>query len=89
MIEKVKSGGDQFLEKIIALLNLCLETSKILENWNYVIIMLIHKKADTTNLGNYGSVSLLSHLYKLLTKIITKRLENKLDTYQPREQVEF
>ena len=40
-------------------------------------------------LENYRPISLLSHLYKLFTKIITARLEKKLDFYQPPEQGGF
>lgn len=34
-------------------------------------------------------ISLLSHLYKLLTSIVTKRFQNKFDFYQPVEWAEF
>jgi len=38
---------------------------------------------------NYKSIILLSVLYKTLTKIITNRLSQKFDFYQPIEQVGF
>lgn len=89
VIEAVKSGGEQIIIKITALLNLCLEKGMVPERWNNAVTILIHKKGDITNLENYRPISLLSHLYKLFTKIITKRLENKLEAYQPREQAGF
>lgn len=49
----------------------------------------MHKKRDITELKNYRPISLLSHVYKLFIKIITKRLLNKLEGYQPCEQAEF
>lgn len=49
----------------------------------------MHKKGDITDQKNYRPISLLSHIYKLFTKIITKRLTNRLDNYQPREQASF
>ena len=49
----------------------------------------MHKKGDPTDLENYRPISLLNHLYKLFTRIITDRLETKLDFYQPKEQAGF
>ena len=48
----------------------------------------MHKKGDQEDLKNYGPISLLSIIYKLLTKI-TKRLETTLDRAQPIEQAGF
>jgi len=49
----------------------------------------MHKKGSITDLQNYRPISLLTHLYKLFTKISTARLTNKLDLYQPREKAGF
>ena len=49
----------------------------------------MHKKGNQEDLKNYGPISLLSVIYKLLTKIITKRLETTLDHAQPIEQAGF
>ena len=38
---------------------------------------------------NYRPICLLSNMYKLFTKIITTRLEKKLDENQPRERAGF
>uniref|UniRef100_A0AAR5Q9X3 Reverse transcriptase domain-containing protein n=1 Tax=Dendroctonus ponderosae TaxID=77166 RepID=A0AAR5Q9X3_DENPD len=54
------------------------------------VIIIMHKKGDVTDLRNYRPISLLSHVYKLLMAVITKRLTNKLDSYyQPCEQAGF
>lgn len=50
------------------------------------IMILIHKKGDKPELENYHPISLLSHSYKLFMKIIPKRIETKLNFYQPRDQ---
>lgn len=38
---------------------------------------------------NYRPISLLSQMYKVLSKIITNKLTNKLDEYQPVDQAAF
>ena len=53
------------------------------------MITLLHKKGDITKLENYRPISLLSTLYKLFMKIVTKRNTKKLDFYQPVEQAAF
>jgi Reverse transcriptase (RNA-dependent DNA polymerase) len=51
--------------------------------------VILFKKGDMTNIENYRPISLLSVLYKLFTKIITNRLNNKFDFYQSEEQAGF
>lgn len=87
--DAIKIGGEILLNKILDLFNLCLFNNTIPDKWYSAIVILIHKKGDATDLENYRPISLLSHLYKLFTKIITTRLENKLDFYQPMEQGGF
>jgi len=88
-IEAIKEGGRALLEMITALFNKCLEQTKVPEMWENAIITLLHKKGDITKLENYRPISLLSHLYKLFMKVITKRITKKLDFYQPVEQAGF
>ena len=71
------------------LFNYCLAETKIPKGWFNAIVILIFKKGNKYKLKNYRPISLLSVLYKLFTRIITQRLTNKLDTYQPREQAGF
>ena len=46
----------------------------MLQPWNYVMIMVLHKKKDWTECGNYGGISLVEHASKILLKIIARRL---------------
>lgn len=87
--DAIKVGGLFLLQKIKTLFNLCLYNSTIPNKWHNAITILLHKKGDKTDLGNYRPITLQCHLYKLFTKIITSRLENKLDFYQPKKQAGF
>ena len=49
----------------------------------------IFKKGNRKDIKNYRPICLLSNMYKLFTKIITTRLDKKLDENQPREQAGF
>lgn len=65
------------------LVNKIIDERKILQDWYNSELILIFNKRNTEN---YRAISILSHFYKLLTKIITNRLTNKLDYHQPVEQ---
>lgn len=87
--EMLKMGGETLIEAVKILINKCLMEGRIPEPWKNAEIILLYKKGDHTNIENYRPISLLSHMYKLLTKIITNRLTAKLDAYQPVEQAGF
>ena len=52
-------------------------------------MVIFLKKWNRKDTKNYRPICLLSNMYKLFTKIITTRLEKKLDEDQPREQTGF
>ena len=52
-------------------------------------MVIFFKKGYRKDIKNYRPICLLSNMYKLFTKIITTRLEKKLDEHQPREQAGF
>ncbi|XP_049735321.1 transmembrane protein 61 isoform X1 [Elephas maximus indicus] len=51
--------------------------------------MPIPKKADPTECGNYRTISLISHVSKVLLKIIQKRLQQYIDRELPEIQAGF
>ena len=44
------------------------------QQWKDAIIMVLHKKKDWTECGNYRGIPLVAHASKILLKIITRRL---------------
>jgi len=86
VVEAIKLGGSLLVVKIQELLNLCLYNQDISSTqWNN----FDHKKGDKTKLENYRFISLLSHLYKLHTRILITRFETRLDLYQTIKQAGF
>ncbi|XP_044767130.1 uncharacterized protein LOC123323016 [Coccinella septempunctata] len=87
--EMLKMGGVVIERSLQILLNKCLLEGNIPDTWKNAEMVLLFKKGDNGNVENYRPISLLSHMYKLLTRIITNRLTNKMDAYQPAEQAGF
>ena len=52
-------------------------------------VILLHKNGDIVDIKIYRPISLLSHLYKILTKITQRMIKTVLDEHQPREQAGF
>lgn len=48
-----------------------------IDRLNYAFIVLIHKKTDASEAGDFRSISLLNVVYKIITKVLTKRLDKK------------
>ncbi|XP_046976516.1 uncharacterized protein LOC124542632 [Vanessa cardui] len=57
--------------------------------WSRSVVVLFFKKGDKTLLKNYRPISLLSHVYKLFSRVITNRLARRFDEFQPPEQAGF
>ena len=46
-------------------------------------MMIIFKKGNKTDLNNYRLICVLSNVYEVLTKVLTKRLQKPLDENKP------
>ena len=51
--------------------------------------MILFKKGDLKDTKNYRPINLLSHSYKIFTRLLQTRIERTLDENQPREQAGF
>ena len=73
-IDLLKVGEEQLNDRIATQLTKCLDANRIQTEWTDANVILLFKKGEKEDLKNYRPISLLSALYKLLTKIITLSL---------------
>jgi len=88
-MDLLKDADTLVFEKLVKLFNICLKQSKVLDEWNCAITILLYNKSNPKNLGNYRPISLLNCFYKIFTRVLTKRITKTLDENQPREQAGF
>jgi len=84
-----KAGGTEVIEQLTGLYIQILEEKKLPQSWKEAKIILLYKKGDKADIKNYRPISLLSHAYKIFTRIIQNRIKRVLDKNQPREQAGF
>lgn len=65
--------------------NMGSKNAEIPKNWKNANVIFLYEKGEYTNFKNDKWISLLAHIYTVLTKIITNRLNKKLYKYQPHE----
>ena len=61
---------------LLKIFNAVIQQNLSVSDWFISIIAPIHKKGPKMDPDNYRGISLISCLYKLLTAILNKRLEN-------------
>ena len=71
------------------LFNTCLHHQQIPKAWKNALVVLIHKKGNTSDIKNYRPISLLPIMYKVFSNILLQRMIRTLDFHQPREQAGF
>ncbi|KAH7706674.1 hypothetical protein AAVH_26088 [Aphelenchoides avenae] len=87
--ETLKAGGPTLWKHLARLFTQCLRKKKIPPQWKESTTVLLYKKGDARNLKNYRPICLLSVIYKLFTKVLTRRITEDLDREQPVEQAGF
>lgn len=88
-IEIIKTAGEDCYTILAELFNKCLKQSDIPKDWKNALMVILFKKGDKADIKNYRPLSLLTNFYKILTGIITRRIENKLENTQSKEQAGF
>ena len=88
-IETLKAGDETIAKQLAKLYTKCITERHIPKTRKEANIVIFFKKGNRKDINNQRPICLLSNMYKLFTKIITTRLEKKLDENQPREQAGF
>ncbi|KAE9413423.1 hypothetical protein Angca_007076, partial [Angiostrongylus cantonensis] len=66
-----------------------LSECKVPTQWKTSKTVLLFKKGDLHDIGNYRPICLLSVVYKLFTRVILNRIDRTLDERQSCEQTWF
>ncbi|KAK6735501.1 hypothetical protein RB195_018613 [Necator americanus] len=77
------------INTLAMLLTRYLSECKVPKKWKTSKTVLLYEKGDPQDIGNYGSICLLSVIYKLFTRVILNRTERTLNEGQPCEQAGF
>ena len=80
-IETLKAGDETIAKQLAKLYTECITERRIPKTWKEANMVIFFKKGNRRDIKNYRPIFLLSNMYKLLTKIITTRLEKKLDEH--------
>ena len=85
----LQDGGDAMIQILTDLFNTCLHHQLVPKAWKNALVVLIHKKGNTSDIKNYRPISLLPIMYKVFSNILLQRMIRTLDFHQPREQAGF
>ena len=85
----LQDGGDAKVQILTDLFNTCLHHQQVPKAWKNALVVLIHKKGNTSDIKHYRPISLLPIMYKVFSNILLQRMIRTLDFHQPREQAGF
>ena len=85
----LKLGGSELTKYLTRAFNEILRSKEIPDTWQEAKIIILFKKGDPKEIKNYRPISLLTHTYKIFTRLLQNRMEKILDENQPREQAGF
>ena len=88
--EHLKQSVGILLTTWFLLLNTCLRLGTIPEQWRHSTLVALFKgKGSNTEPGNYRGIALLSVVFKLLTKLLNRRIMYHIQDILPPEQYGF
>lgn len=87
--ECIKVAKTLLLTPITILWNKILNEEAVPHQWMESEIILLYKKGNPADIGNYRPISLMSCFYKLFASCILERIAPDIDAHQPIEQAGF
>ncbi|VDP12637.1 unnamed protein product [Heligmosomoides polygyrus] len=87
--EHLKNLPPALINTLARLFTRYLSECKVPSQWKTSKTVLLYKKGDVYDIGNYRPICLLSVVYKLFTRVILNRISRTLDEGQPCEQAGF
>ena len=88
--EMIKLMGEVGIKWTARLLNKCMEEGQIPKEWRVgIIIPIWKKKGDVQDPGKYRGITLLSHVMKLLERILDHRIRVRVEPHIGEEQQGF
>jgi hypothetical protein len=87
--EFLKYGGAAMAEALCKLFNWIFAAGHTPEQWGKALVILLYKKGDPTDPGNYRGISLLDVVGKVFTKLVAKRIEETVKDVIVEEQAGF
>ena len=87
--ELIQNGGEGTIDILHKICNLVWKEGEWPRQWTQSLIIPLAKKGDLQKCSNYRTISLISHLSKVLLKIINNRLTSKAEEVLAEEQAGF
>jgi hypothetical protein len=84
-----KYGTEVFADELASTVNKMFEENEVPADFAYASTILLYKKGDHTDLGNYRPISLLPTLYKVVTRVLAQRVEEVAQARLSSEQAGF
>ena len=88
-VELVKYGGEEMLQRLVDLLNLCLTQQKTPKEWKVGIISSLFKKGNRKDPNCYRGICVTSSLSRLWGRLIQRRLRQDLGIFIGDDQSGF
>ena len=81
--ELVKYAPGDVHKRLLALYNRISHKVKVPKDFTKAVVVPIYKKGDMAKMINYRGISLLCVTYKILAKIVAKRLSELAEIFSP------